>query len=307
MIREIRFHGERAFRMESEVLSVTALPDFGGKLASIRYLPRDFEFLFQNPNARFRPATPGDDFSRFEACGFDDAFPTVDACEVMIGSQVRIYPDHGEIWSSRFEAHTEGDALVQSFKSPLFGYDYEKRFSVDGDRLRCAYRIHNPNDTAMPAIWTCHCLARAEDDMEVLMPRDTLRAINAFSGEWLGEKDASLSYPLALGPHGPVDLRRMPPSGMLKFYVDGPLTEGCCGYRYNQSGVRVTIGFDPEKLPYLGFWATSGGFRGDHNCALEPSNGFYDNIPNSQANGACPVLEPGETWLFDLEFGFELM
>jgi hypothetical protein len=58
--------------------------------------------------------------------------------------------------------------------------------------------------------------------------------------------------------------------------------------------------YDANKLPYLGFWRTLGGFRGDYNCALEPSNGFYDSIAKAQENKTCPILESGEVFSFQL-------
>jgi hypothetical protein len=58
--------------------------------------------------------------------------------------------------------------------------------------------------------------------------------------------------------------------------------------------------YDANKLPYLGFWRTLGGFRGDCNCALEPSNGFYDSIAKAQKNKACPILESGKAFSFQL-------
>ena len=64
--------------------------------------------------------------------------------------------------------------------------------------------------------------------------------------------------------------------------------------------MAAQLEYDSTMLPYLGFWATGGGYRGDVNCALEPTNGYYDGIPNAWQHNACPVLTPDETWNFTL-------
>ena len=58
--------------------------------------------------------------------------------------------------------------------------------------------------------------------------------------------------------------------------------------------------YDVKKLPYLGVWITAGGFEGDYNCALEPSNGFYDGIGRAEKNCRLPVLKAGEAMDFEL-------
>ena len=71
--------------------------------------------------------------------------------------------------------------------------------------------------------------------------------------------------------------------------------------RKNRPLMRAAqLEYDSTMLPYLGFWATGGGYRGDVNCALEPTNGYYDGIPNARQHNACPVLTPDETWNFTL-------
>ena len=64
-------------------------------------------------------------------------------------------------------------------------------------------------------------------------------------------------------------------------------------------------GYDAQALPYLGVWITAGGYRGDCNCALEPSTGFYDGISRARENGSLKVIKPGEIFSFTLEICLE--
>lgn len=82
-------------------------------------------------------------------------------------------------------------------------------------------------------------------------------------------------------------------------------SQGCCGYRYPRSQMVATFHYDETQLPYLGFWCTAGWFRGDVNCALEPSNGYYDSVATAQSRRACPILEPGAAMDFSLELALK--
>ena len=251
-MRRINFMGADGWALENEALSAVVLPAHGGKVASMIYRPRGFELLFQNPKGVFRRAGRGDDFSMFEACGFDEAFPTVDACVFETAGETLSYPDHGELWSAAFEPKMDGGGILLSYHSPVLGYRYEKRFSLEDERLVCRYRIENPTGRDLPALWVCHLLVRCEPDMRLLLPPGVMQVQNVFSSDWLGQRRALLSWPLAEGPRGQVDLSRMPPDGQLKYYVRGRVRAGQCGYEYPRSGVRALLCYDPDKLPYLG-------------------------------------------------------
>lgn len=69
---------------------------------------------------------------------------------------------------------------------------------------------------------------------------------------------------------------------------------------YPAEGMAVVLTYDPAQLPYLGFWVTAGGFKGEYNCALEPSTGWYDSVDCARRQGCCPVLEPGQEQSFSM-------
>lgn len=300
MMQQTTLMGAAAWQMQNDLLTAIILPEHGGKIASLVYRPKNWELLFQNPKGVFRKAERGDDYSDYEACGFDEAFPTVDACLIQVGNRKVLYPDHGELWSAAFTAHPDGNALVLYWRSPELGYVYEKQLSLENNRLVCRYHIHNPGKSPLPALWVCHCLVHCEPDMRILMPKEVRQAENVFPSDWLGKAEEKLSYPIAAGPRGSIDLQSMPADGALKYYASSAVKEGRCRYVYPGSNMLAELEYDSDMLPYLGFWATNGGYRGDVNCALEPANGYYDNIDHAKRHNACPVLTSGETWNFTL-------
>lgn len=46
---------------------------------------------------------------------------------------------------------------------------------------------------------------------------------------------------------------------------------------------------------------SAGGFRGDYNCALEPANGYYDDIRIAHRNQSLYYLRKGKPLQFTLE------
>ena len=293
-ISEITKKGARAVLLENEWLTAVVLPEKGGKTDSLVFRETGFELLFQNPKEKYRQASFGSSFESFEACGFDDAFPNVDA--------EGMYPDHGEIWSASFDSRICGDLLQLSYESPHFGYQYRKEISLEKNSLRISYHILNTGSTPLPAIWTMHCLCNTDPDMEIVFPPGVKQVMTVFDNDLTGEAEKVLPFPEADICGRKYRFDRIPEKGAVKYYCFGAVEEGCCGYDYPSRNTKVRFLYDAKKLPYLGFWVTSGGFRGDHNCALEPTNGFYDSISKAQRlTGACPSLLPGVPLTFDLQ------
>jgi len=305
MIREEKYQNERALVLENTSLRVVCLPEFGGKLVSLYDMERQKEFLFQNPNDSFRHADIGSDFSDFEACGFDDGFPSLVAGSVLVGDELVPYPDHGEIWSASFVSHIIGhEAISLTYTSKILPYHYQKTYSLDQECLRIEYAITNNGKISFPCFWTLHCLLQYEEGMHLLYPATTREVVNAMPGTRLGNQGDVFPFPLVQRPlTGVIDFREVDspdPPCMEKYYINHTMTEGRCGVLYRKSHTVLQFEYDEKKLPYVGFWKTLGGYRGDFNCALEPSNGFFDSIDRAQKNGACPELAPGEEFKFSI-------
>lgn len=249
----------------------------------------------------------GDDFSRYDASGLDDAFPSINPCEpetlaaILPPEQVphSAYPDHGEIWSSSMKNRTLPNRVILSFTSPHFPYFYQKTISLSGEKLLLEYEIRNTGETPFPCLWAFHGLVRYEEDMEFFYSSDVQSFENVLDSPELGPTGEHFF----LGDSR-YDFTRVPPKSsrtMVKYYVDQKVKTGFCGYRYPSQGLRCTFRYDPEKLPYLGLWITAGGFRGDYNCALELANGYYDSIPKAAESGSLCFLKKEEPFHFSLE------
>lgn len=289
--------------LENEALRVEILPHHGGKIKSIFYKKAGFELLYQT-DAAYRPARLGDDFSHYETCGLDDAFPSINAQTVTVKGQPVEYPDHGEIWSAPMTHRQDGDAIILSVHSGILPYSYQKRLSLVGEELLCEYRIENTGAFSFPYIWAFHGLFNYKSDMRIVLPPDTKELENVLAARDFGPVGQRYAFPLDTLYDGQAwDFRTVCSplkEGMAKYYVAHAVSDGVCGYDYPADGVRVRVSFDPKKLPYVGFWITTGGFKGEANCALEPATGYYDSIDIAQKNEACSTLSPGEVFTFSL-------
>jgi len=81
-----------------------------------------------------------------------------------------------------------------------------------------------------------------------------------------------------------LELKKYENKKSYKYYILDELSSGCCGLYYKKTGLKYMIKFDKNINPYLGIWITKGGFKGEYNCALEPSNGFYDSLKLAKEN-----------------------
>ncbi len=290
----VNWNGQRAYAQNGGVLSAVVLPGLGGKIASLYHHGARFEAAAQSSRG-YRPASYGANFSEYDASGLDDGFPTLHACADKPSGLV--FPDHGEIWSASMDTAVEDRRLVLRYESAHHPYRYEKRVGLENDSLMLDYRIENTGRAPYPCLWAFHGLLRYGQDMEIVYPPNAASFLNVLDSSALGPAGRVHAI------NGGYNFAHVPPPGppsMLKYYLNGRAERGSCGFRYPQEGMECLLKYDAEILPYLGVWITAGGFRGEYNCALEPCNGFYDDISTARKQGALFQLMPGCPLVFSL-------
>ena len=281
--------GERV--LENACLRVRVMPERGGKLVSVLEKKHGFEALFQ-PGSGYPPLVPGMPFSEGDASGFDDVFPSMgETFREREGAESLVLPDHGEIWTSAMRVTEESpEAVGMETRGRVLPYVYRKRISLRGRDVCMDIRIRNTGGKAFPLVWVGHGLLRMEKSMAFLFPGES-RGIEWTAGCGFpedGEVRTRVDDPVYGLPEP------LPEGKMMKFYFLDPVREGRCAALYPDSGMRVELRFDASRLPYLGFWATTGGYRGERNFAFEPATAWYDTWERAMRSGKCPLLAPGE-------------
>lgn len=290
-------------QIENDKLKIEYHPAFGGKITSFFHKEKGFELAAQtDKDLKLLPPVEGG-FAPY-AFGMDEAFPNIDEEQIYWKERDYTYPDHGEIWRAEFEVTDQTkDSVSLCWKSPVLGYCYEKKLCLKENALHINYHIVNEGTGELPCFWTWHGLMRYEEDMEIILPKGITHCRNVLSGSVLG--DAGRIYPLENDVY---DFTKVPSAdsrSMVKFYIEDAVKCGQCGLYYPSQGVTCRMEYDTAILPYFGFWITAGGFQGDYNCALEPSNGFYDSISIARENGKLPILVVGESMDFEIKIILE--
>ncbi len=293
MIEQMTFSQKfRKIILKNRNYKAVILPDNGFKIASFVYLPRNFELFFQPPALKnskyedvYKKASVGDDFSIYDTSGCDDCIPTIDPCYV-IGVKNRLN-DHGDVWSVKWNVLEEKeDAVSASVRLSSMPLRLTRKVILTNFGMRLQYRLLNEGDVKCPWMWTLHDLARYETDA-VLKLSHPFKIFNA-------QNDDIWNFDIR-------DMKEVPENGTYKFYYKAPVGKGTASILYPSQKMRYTLIFDNERFPYFGVWITTGGFKGEKNIAMEPSNGFYDSLERAIRNNKCEWLEPGEKTEWSVE------
>lgn len=290
--------------LENENIKIECLIEHGGKLSSIFDKRSNFELLFQNPKGIYKRAECGSCFEEFEACGFDDAFPSIDKESVIYNGKKLDFVDHGEIWSSIMSLiDSDDNSLTLAYDSKIHPYHYEKCLKLRDRGIACSYKITNTGDYDFPCFYTFHCLVNCNSETFLLMPSNTEEILMVSDNSRFSKKQTS--YPISSEGIDVSRVNSLEKGKCEKFYVINEIDEGLCGYMFPKKKLKALINYNQKELPYLGFWNTQGGFRGDYNVALEMSNGFYDSISIALNNNRCPILKPKQIMTFSFNIDFE--
>ena len=303
--------------------SVTLLPAFGGKIASITI--KDHELL-QQPLAPIAPRTRTMPFDESDASGWDECLPSVAACSVSYaGGQARI-PDHGDLW--RAEWSEQGAAIGSQaeravmLRADCFSLPLRLERSValaetpEGWRIRADYTLTNTGKAEAPWSWAAHPLFAAAAGDRIVLPESvrTLR-LEGSGGNRLGTAGDTVSWPIArLADGAESDLSSAQPiaSGIGDKLFAGPLTgdENWCVLERPSAGVRIRMSFDTAATPYLGLWLCYGGWPEKPGprqmcVAPEPSTAPVDSL--AQSGPWSRFLKPGESFKWAMSVDFELI
>lgn len=282
--------------MENQLLRAEILPKRGGKISSLCF--KDNELLFQPKDTEYGIPSAGAAFAEHEAAGFDDAFPNIDPEIIDFNGKRMVYHDHGDLWTSEF-AYTIADSrLILSMSNER--YSFRKRIELEDNGISLLYNIKNISEELFPCFYTMHGLFRCEAGMRIVFPDEVTMVENAIDCGELGKKGRVYNYPVTAEGFDLSYVRES--SGVCrKFYAADAVSEGRCALDYRKTGLYVILEWDAEQLPYLGFWVTEGGFRGDYNCAPEPSSGYYDSISTAMEHQKLWMLKPGEEREFKIK------
>ncbi|MCU0513417.1 MAG: hypothetical protein MUE40_12715 [Anaerolineae bacterium] len=288
------WHGFPAWQMENDRLRVVVVPALGAKIAELLDKPAGYAWL-AGPTHPVRERHYGDAFVAHDLAGWDEMFPTINACPSPHAPDVML-PDHGEVWALPWEqVPAAGDALVLRVRGRALPYTLTRTLALHEDGLRLTYHLENTGGQPLPYLWAAHPLFRVAQSCTVELPAGVPQVINAAAHPRLGPPDTPLAWSAALATVGPPQRR-----DYRKVYLPPaqPLTGACV--REDATGARLCLSWDGRDVPYLGIWMDEGTYTRESTVALEPATGYYDSLSLAIQHRRVAVVPAGgsaQWWL----------
>ena len=266
-IAEDRYKDIPCLRMENAALRVKVIPRQGGKIASIYSKRRDREWLVQAPGKRYRPLGLDTSYTQAECSGFDDLFPTVDACE-MAGAP---YRDHGEACRLPWPAEIFDGGCRLHVTGRDFPYELSKQIELTHGGLRIQYALRGEL-SKHPYLWAGHCMLRARPG-GVLTTSFADRTRMMFCDG----ADAPLSHSGRAQDTWVLDEKRV----NYKFYFENRHADYAVRYREGDDpGIEMRVTGD---CGWLGVWINQGVFKREYCLAFEPATAPFDRPPDGKS------------------------
>jgi len=276
----------RLYTLRSDRLEVVIAPDIGGRIVSLKGIRSGHEFLWTNPSIPLRLEEPGTAYDPNFFGGIDELLPN-DIAEIIAGVDC---PDHGELWTSSFSVGSyNGDTLSVVGCIPNFNFSIEREISVIDCDCVITTRFTNLSSDPKPFMWKLHPAVaiqpgdRIECTAGWFEPIDPEWSRRTTGGDWEGETVPELD-------------------GSTEFLCMWPLLEGRIGWRRGNLGFDVL--FDPEVFANALYFASYGGFYGQHFAVLEPCTTMPLSVSEAHSIGRALVLEPQE--VMDTDYTYRI-
>ncbi|WP_425145113.1 hypothetical protein [Deinococcus sp.] len=315
-LEEVMVQGVSGWRCSNGLVSVTLLPELGAKLSSLYDVQRGREWLWTSDQTPYAHHAYGTSYvQQADSGGWDECFPTVAASpDPDTGAA---YPDHGELWSQRWETSVQHSADALTLHSQASGvqrrYAFERALTLRpaSPTLELSYRVENLEDTPLPFIWSAHPLFKLTPGLRLRLPAGT-RLHPYFAPAYVTlPKATPFPWPFQIQVDGdPVALDPLPSPNTraaLKVWSE-PLAQGFAEL-YDREA-RLRMDFEPQALPQIALWLNAGGWNGRGgapyaNLALEPCIGQQDSVAEAAAAGRCAVLPAGaeRRWTLKVTLG----
>jgi galactose mutarotase-like enzyme len=276
--------GFQIHSLANEAISVSIVPELGGRIVSLRDRISGREWLDGwSPASKRRIWHPTDpaNFETGPGAGLDECLPTVLPCKI----KRRSLPDHGDLWNQvpEFTADQKGGFFCRwNLKSlPLA---FERRVSLRGNEIRFDYQLENLADTATPFLWAWHPLFSWKPGDQIQSKEKTCLSPGGTETQAWPEPQPGTDLSRALFPKGATPAAKV---------FLGPLTKGAAAIQ-SKNGARLSLSWPAALFPYAGIWITRGFWKGLHHWAIEPTNAPVDHLSDIETPSPLSLLAPHE-------------
>ena len=283
-------------RLQNDSLSVSVFPKIGAKIYDLIERRSGYNFLWHNPRIAPQPYPIEANFDNYWCGGWDDGFPTCEAC-THCGEQ---YPNLGELRSVRWTLEGQDDSsLALSAFGPISPIKAHKQLRLRETSRRnrihyCASRLPPASIIFGARIQPMRSSRVASSTFPLawgLLGRQTIQY-------WVSPANAipGRSFRLSSASR---DMSVMHPAGRYSTgHYATDLSAGWYAVEYPHRGIGVLFEFPLDLCPYLWLWLSYGGWRGYYLAVVEPWTSHPVTLSEAVAAGTHRVLTPGERICF---------
>jgi galactose mutarotase-like enzyme len=308
---EVSSDGFNIIHLSNPKLSMSILPQLGGKISGIVDLRTGRDWLWKNSHIAFRHPTPNMDYERdLDSGGWDEILFSVkpSKLEMSDGSHLSI-GDHGllvdkpwrEIDTSINEAGQVVCEMLATGVSPHFSLSRNIILDAEQPVFEMQYKLTNTGQSTWPWFWCAHPLLAIQPGMHINLKKDQpIRPVR----NGITQTDTDQYWPNLISEDGTrVDLESIfektsePETYCQKLYVrsDGKI----CLSTADDNEI-FCISYDPEKLPWLGLWVNKNGWSGCDsepylNLGMEPSSSSHDTLAGAIGSDQVNLVQPGKS------------
>ncbi len=285
---ETRLHGLRLLQLENEWLSLSILPEVGAKILTLYDKTGNRQILWENP--RIRPQTyPIDaNFDNYWCGGWDDAYPTADAC-IHAGEP---FPNLGELRSLQWQVDelTPSKTVLTAY-GPISAIHAAKTIWLSGQVLHMSFLVKSLSPIPLDFMWGTHPAFAVEAGTRLIIPARTCLVAQS-NHPSLGSPGDQYNWPNING----TDMSLVPniSAGINCGHYATDLEDGW--FAIETRGQGILFEFPLETCPNLWMWLVYGGWRGYHHAVIEPWTGYPVNLAQAFEQGRHSQLDPGTTF-----------
>lgn len=318
--------GLNKISMRNQYLTVSILPEAGGKISELTDRRSGRNWLWQNPTISFGAGQHGDNYGReLDSGGWDEILLSLGAADLAVpDGRPYSVPDHGDVvgreWSvTSVTTEADGTAICRlsvSGKSLHYRLNREIHLRDNSSAIDVHYTLTNNDTFAWPCYWCAHALINIDAQTRIELPgKQSFRVDDSVTRSMVTSDDEQHWPSLQLNNDRRIDLANVfGDSGAAqqfasKIYVRSP-DSGDARIAIANGNERLTMQYAPEDLPWLGLWINNNGWSGRGgepylNLGVEPATTAYDSVNEAMQNDAVPWIQPGETRCWSLEIGVE--
>jgi galactose mutarotase-like enzyme len=308
---EVSADGFEIIRLHNSAMSISVLPQLGGKIHEIVDLNTGRDWLWKNSHITLQHPQPGMDYEKeLDSGGWDEVLFSVKPCKIDLADDEHLMiGDHGcaveRAWQVvKTGLNDSGDAICELLtegKSPHFRLHRKITMDADEPQLRIEYSLKNTGTKTWPWLWCAHPLFAVENNMFIKFQGDQRMRHEVTDPD---QQHKEMDWPMLIMANGTaVDMARIyeespsPETLCTKLFVSSEKEISLCVSDRSES---LSILYDPHSIPWLGLWVNKNAWSGCGsepylNLGLEPTTSPHDNLADAIAQDEADYLAVGET------------